>query len=170
QCPLPRSGFSAVVPRSVVPPLSFVFFFFKQKTAYDVPFDAILAVAEAHPEALVLVDEAYSDFAGTTLLAELAAHPNMVISKTFSKVRAAAGLRVGILITHPAVAELFRAVQLPYNVSTLTHAVAAKIARDDASVARRVAQHHRDPAPAYAAPKQAHPPPPSPAAPTPRLP
>jgi len=35
-------------------------------------------------------------------------------------------------------------VQLPYNVSTLTHAVAAKIARDDASVTRRVAQNHRE--------------------------
>lgn len=109
-------------------------------TGNEVPFDAILAVAEAHPDTLVLVDEAYSDFAGTTLLPELANHPNMVISKTFSKVRAAAGLRVGILVTHPAVAELFRAVQLPYNVSSLTHAVAAKIAKDDASVPRRVEQ------------------------------
>ncbi|TME89647.1 MAG: aminotransferase class I/II-fold pyridoxal phosphate-dependent enzyme [Chloroflexi bacterium] len=123
-------------------------------TGNEIPFDAILAVAEAHPEALVLVDEAYSDFAGTTLLAELAAHPNMVISKTFSKVRAAAGLRVGILITHPAVAELFRAVQLPYNVSTLTHAVAAKIARDDASVTRRVAQNHRESGRVYEALKK----------------
>ncbi len=113
-------------------------------TGNEVPFDAILAVAEAHPDTLVLVDEAYSDFAGTTLLPELATHPNMVISKTFSKVRAAAGLRVGILVTHPAVAELFRAVQLPYNVSTLTHAVAAKIAQDDASIPRRVEQCHRE--------------------------
>jgi len=113
-------------------------------TGNEVPFDAILAVAEAHPETLVLVDEAYSDFAGRTLLPELATHPNMVISKTFSKVRAAAGLRVGILVTHPAVADLFRAVQLPYNVSTLTHAVAAKIAKDDASIPRRVEQCDRE--------------------------
>lgn len=120
-------------------------------TGNAVPFDAILAVAEAHPETLVLVDEAYSDFAGTTLLPELAAHPNMVISKTFSKVRAAAGLRVGILVTHPAVAELFRAVQLPYNVSSLTHAVAAKIAKDDASIARRVELCHRERARVFAA-------------------
>src|SRR5207249_3961517 len=92
----------------------------------------------------------------TTLLPQLAAHPNMVISKTFSKVRAAAGLRVGILVTHPAVAELFRAVQLPYNVSTLTHAVAAKIARDDASVARRVEQNHRESRRVYDALKKVH--------------
>ncbi|MEP6693242.1 MAG: aminotransferase class I/II-fold pyridoxal phosphate-dependent enzyme [Chloroflexota bacterium] len=120
-------------------------------TGNEVPFDAILAVAEAHPDSLVLVDEAYSDFAGTTLLPELETHPNMVISKTFSKVRAAAGLRVGVLVTHPAVAELFRAVQLPYNVSTLTHAVAAKIAQDDAAIPRRVELCHRERGRIYAA-------------------
>ena len=64
----------------------------------------------------------------------------MVISKTFSKVRAAAGLRLGVLITHPEIADMFRAVQLPYNVSSLTHAVAAKIAKDDSAVTRRVLQ------------------------------
>jgi histidinol-phosphate aminotransferase len=123
-------------------------------TGNEIPFDAILAVAEAHPETLILVDEAYSDFARTTLLPELATHPNMVISKTFSKVRAAAGLRVGVLVTHPAVADLFRAVQLPYNVSTLTHAVAAKIAKDDASVARRVDLCHQERERMYAALKK----------------
>jgi len=101
--------------------------------------EVILAVAAASRRTLVLVDEAYSDFAGTTLLPSLEANPNMIISKTFSKVRAAAGLRVGVLIAHPEIADMFRAVQLPYNVSALTHAVAAKIAKDDGSIARRVA-------------------------------
>ena len=107
-------------------------------TGNEIPFDAILAVAEAHPDTLVLVDEAYSDFARRTILPELATHPNMVVSKTFSKVMASAGLRVGVLITHPEVADIFRAVQLPYNVSALTHAVAAKIAKDEAAISPRV--------------------------------
>lgn len=109
-------------------------------TGNEIPHDAILAVAEAFPEMLVLVDEAYSDFAGRTILPALPSHPNMVISKTFSKVMASAGLRVGILITHPEIADVFRAVQLPYNVSALTHAVAAKIAKDEAVIPSRVAQ------------------------------
>ena len=109
-------------------------------TGNQIPREAIIAVAEALPDALVLVDEAYSDFAGTTLLDALPAHGNLVISKTFSKVRAAAGLRVGVLIAHPEVVDLYRAVQLPYNVSALTLSVAAKIAKDDAAVARRVKQ------------------------------
>ena len=108
-------------------------------TGNEIPRDAILAVAESLPDTLVLVDEAYGDFAGATLLPELAAHGNLVISKTFSKVRAAAGLRVGVLVAHPEVTDLYRAVQLPYNVSALTQAVAAKIAKDDEAVARRVA-------------------------------
>jgi histidinol-phosphate aminotransferase len=113
-------------------------------TGNEIPFDAILGVAEAFPKTLVLVDEAYSDFAGRTIVPEMASHPNMVISKTFSKVMASAGLRVGILLTHPEMAEIYRAVQLPYNVSALTHAVAVKIARDGSVVARRVAQCARE--------------------------
>jgi len=109
-------------------------------TGNEIPFDAILAVARAHPRTLVLVDEAYADFSGNTLVPRLAEHPNIVVSKTFSKARASAGLRVGVLIAHPALADLYRAVQLPYNVSALTLAVAAKIAKDDAAVTRRVAQ------------------------------
>jgi len=108
-------------------------------TGNEIDFDVILSVAKAYPETLVLVDEAYSDFAGRTLLPELAANPNMVISKTFSKVLASAGLRVGILITHPSLVDIFRAVQLPFNVSQLTQAVAVKIARNDSVIASRVA-------------------------------
>src|SRR5205085_11296826 len=48
--------------------------------------DVILSVATAYPETLVLVDEAYSDFAGTSLVDRRDDHPNIVISKTFSKV------------------------------------------------------------------------------------
>jgi histidinol-phosphate aminotransferase len=100
--------------------------------------DVILSVADAYPETLVLVDEAYSDFAGTSLVDRRDDHPNIVISKTFSKVFAAAGLRVGTLIVHPALMGYFTAAALPYNVSTLTLAVAARVARDEAAVAHRL--------------------------------
>lgn len=101
--------------------------------------DVILAVAERHPETLVLVDEAYSDIPGRTLLPALADHPNVVISKTFSKVHAAAGLRFGILVMHPALAEQMRQVAVSFNVGVLTYALAAKIARDEDAVRERVA-------------------------------
>ena len=101
--------------------------------------EVILAVAEAYPDSVVLVDEAYADFAGTTLVPHIERNPNLVVSKTFSKVRAAAGLRVGVLAVHPELAGYFNAAQLPYNMSALTLAVAVRIARDEASVERRLA-------------------------------
>lgn len=101
--------------------------------------EVVLAAAETDPEALVLVDEAYAEFAGVTVLPRLATHPNIVVAKTFSKVRAAAGLRVGVLIAHPRVVEIFDVVRLPYNVSTLTQTVAARIAADREVIAERVA-------------------------------
>jgi histidinol-phosphate aminotransferase len=99
----------------------------------------ILTVAERYPETLVLVDEAYSDFAGNTVVPRMAAHPNIVVTKTFSKVHAAAGLRLGLLIVDPRVGEIFRAVQLPYNVSPLTTFVGAKIAKREGDIRRRIA-------------------------------
>src|SRR2546430_6494788 len=101
--------------------------------------EVILSVAEAYPDTPVLVDEAYADFAGTTLVPQIEHNPNVVVSKTFSKARAAAGLRVGVLIAHPELAGYFAAAQLPYNMSALTLAVATRIALDEAAVERRLA-------------------------------
>ncbi|MBI2982963.1 MAG: aminotransferase class I/II-fold pyridoxal phosphate-dependent enzyme [Chloroflexi bacterium] len=100
--------------------------------------DVILAVAKRYPETLMLVDEAYADIAGRTLLPAIAAHSNLVISKTFSKVHAAAGLRFGILVMHPELAESVRSIQISFNVSVVTYALATKIARDEAAVRERI--------------------------------
>ena len=105
-----------------------------------VPAEVTLAIAKAHPRTLVLQDEAYADFAGTTLVGELERHPNIVISKTFSKARAAAGLRLGILIAHPELAELYRASQLPYSISAITLAVGLKMVGAADETAARVEQ------------------------------
>jgi histidinol-phosphate aminotransferase len=101
--------------------------------------EVIVALAEAYPETVVLVDEAYADFVGTTLVPRIEHTPNLMVSRTFSKVRAAAGLRVGVLVVHPELAGYFNAAQLPYNMSAVTLALATRIARDEASVERRLA-------------------------------
>lgn len=101
--------------------------------------DVVEAVATAAPRALVLVDEAYAEFAEATVIPLLAVHPNVAVVRTFSKARAAAGLRLGVLVATAKVGAMFRAVQLPYNVNALTQEVAARIVVDDAEVRRRVA-------------------------------
>ncbi len=100
--------------------------------------DVVRAVVRAAPRSLVLVDEAYADFAGVSVVPLIAEHPNLVVARTFSKARASAGLRLGLLLAHPLVADMYRGVQLPYNVSALTLAVATKIARDEEAVRERV--------------------------------
>jgi histidinol-phosphate aminotransferase len=102
--------------------------------------DVILAALRAAPRSLVLVDEAYADFARFSVIPRIAEHPNLVVVRTFSKARAAAGLRLGLLIADPRVAAMYRGVQLPYNVNALTYAVAVKIAKDEAAVKARVEQ------------------------------
>ena len=118
--------------------------------------DVILAVAEAHPETLVLVDEAYADIAGRTLLPAVADHPNLVISKTLSKVHAAAGLRFGVLVMHPELVETMRTVAVSFNVGVVTYALAAKVARDEDGVRRRVEQVRSERERVYAAMRQVH--------------
>jgi histidinol-phosphate aminotransferase len=66
--------------------------------------DKIKKFAEALPkESFVLIDEAYTEFAGLPSLASFAiSKPNIVVAKTFSKVYGLAGARVGYAIAHPS--------------------------------------------------------------------
>jgi histidinol-phosphate aminotransferase len=83
-------------------------------------------------EALVVLDEAYQDFGGPSAVPLLAAHPRLVVLRTFSKAMCLAGLRCGYALAHPAVAREIAKAKLPYNVNaiTLTAAHAALDHRD----------------------------------------
>lgn len=67
------------------------------------PLAAVERIVAATPEAVVLVDEAYIDFAdaGASAVALIDRHPNLLVVHTFSKSRALAGLRVGFALGHP---------------------------------------------------------------------
>lgn len=94
-------------------------------TGVPVDRSAILRVAEKARHALVLVDEAYADFAGATLIGDpaLAVLPNVVIGRTFAKAYGLAGIRLGALIGHPSTLDPIRRVLPPYSVNA--YAVAA---------------------------------------------
>ena len=67
-------------------------------------------------DALVVVDEAYHEFADDTVLPLLPDHENLVILRTFSKALRCAGLRIGYLAAHKAVTDQVGKVLLPYNL------------------------------------------------------
>ena len=87
-------------------------------TGQLIPAEAIREIARrAPPESTVVVDEAYYDFCGETFLGDLAAHPNVVIGRTFAKAHGLAGLRAGCIIGNPERISAAREVVPPYSLS-----------------------------------------------------
>jgi histidinol-phosphate aminotransferase len=89
--------------------------------------ERILRKAE---NAAVLVDEAYYEFSGVTVLPLLAEHSNVFVSRTFSKIYGMAAMRCGCLFSQPANMVHVRKAQSPYSVNSLA-AMAARIAVQD---------------------------------------
>ena len=87
-------------------------------TGVSIPPDAIRQIARRVPkEAVVLVDEAYAEFAGTTFIPELPAFPNVIVGRTFSKAFGLAGLRIGCLVGASEVLDPVRAAVPVYSVN-----------------------------------------------------
>jgi histidinol-phosphate aminotransferase len=63
-------------------------------------------------------------------------HPNLVVTRTFSKAYGLAGLRVGFALAHPDVCELLNRVRLPFNVNSLAQTAAVAALRDQEFVRR----------------------------------
>ena len=92
------------------------------------------------PDALLCLDEAYAEYSehadypdGAALVAE---YPNLVVTRTFSKAYALAGLRIGYAISHPGVAELMNRVRQPFNTNTLAQAAALAALQDSKFIVR----------------------------------
>ena len=79
----------------------------------------LLTIAERAPNAALLIDEAYFEFCGETLLPEFRTFSNLFVSRTFSKAYGLAGLRIGVLTGHPDQMHFLRPVSSPYNVNSV---------------------------------------------------
>ena len=90
-------------------------------------------------DGIVVVDEAYIDFAeASSLMNEIAEHPNLVVLQTMSKAWAMAGLRVGLALAAERVVELMSEVKYPYNINVATMAIVEKLLREP--IAEQVAE------------------------------
>ena len=126
---------------------------------YQVTADALLAATDAHTkiiwlctpnnptgnclvreevikvienfDGLVIVDEAYSDFASQKpLRAELAKYPNLIVLNTMSKAWGCAALRLGMAFASQDIIAIFNKVKYPYNVNLLTQQQALEALKD----------------------------------------
>ncbi|MBR5491634.1 MAG: histidinol-phosphate transaminase [Alistipes sp.] len=92
-------------------------------TGNSFPREAILRLVDEF-EGMVVVDEAYIDFAeAESLKSEIAQRPNLIVLQTMSKAWAMAGLRVGLALADKRVVELMSQVKYPYNINVATMSI-----------------------------------------------
>lgn len=100
----------------------------------------LVAIAQAAPHAAVLVDEAYFEFYGQTVLPRIPELPNLFVSRTFSKAYGLAGLRVGVLAGSTAQMEMVRRVSSPYNVNAAALACLPEALADSGYISEYVGE------------------------------
>ncbi len=110
-------------------------------TGTVVPVAEIAALAKSF-DGLLLIDEAYADFADENCLSLIREFPNVVISRTLSKAYSLAGLRFGFAIAQAAVIDEMMKVKDSYNCDAVSIA-AATAAMDDQAYARQTWRHVR---------------------------
>ena len=79
--------------------------------------EQLLAIAEAAPHAVLMVDEAYYHFHGESTIGDVATVPNLIVARTFSKAYGLANLRIGMLAGDAKLLKYVRKVSSPYNVN-----------------------------------------------------
>jgi histidinol-phosphate aminotransferase len=88
-------------------------------------------ILNAAARTTVVIDEAYFEFSGVTVIPWIRRHKNLIVTRTFSKACGLAGLRLGCIFTHRALATTMRKAQSPYPVN------AAALVAADAAIADR---------------------------------
>jgi len=83
--------------------------------------ETVAALATSVP-GLLVVDEAYGQFAPTSALDLVAEKPGVVVVRTFSKTWAMAALRLGYLVAHPEIVAACEQVALPYHLDAVKQA------------------------------------------------
>ncbi len=78
----------------------------------------------------LVVDEAYFEFSGETLVKEVPRRPNLIVLRTFSKWAGLAGLRVGYGVFTPALADILLKIKPPYNVNMAAMVAARESLKD----------------------------------------
>ncbi len=88
-------------------------------TGYCEPLSKIERIVKANPESVVIVDEAYIDFGGTSALPLIDKYENLLIVQTFSKSRSMAGIRIGFAMGSEKLIRYLKDVKFSFNSYTM---------------------------------------------------
>jgi histidinol-phosphate aminotransferase len=94
----------------------------------------------AAKQTMVVIDEAYFEFSGVTVIPWISRHANLIVTRTFSKTAGLAGLRLGCVLVNRDLAASMRKSQSPYPVNAAALVAAEAAMRDRAFIARTVRQ------------------------------
>jgi histidinol-phosphate aminotransferase len=109
-------------------------------TATVAPRSDLIQVIEAARNAAVLIDEAYFEFYGETILDLLPKYENLFVSRTFSKAYGLAGLRIGAMLGNAEQIGYMRRITPPFNVNTVALACLPVAISDQQFVANYLRQ------------------------------
>lgn len=85
--------------------------------------ETVLKIVQGLPDVLVVVDEAYMDFATGSVMQEVTNYDNLLVAKTFSKAFGMAAARIGMAISNKTIIDALKASKSPYNVNTMSQVV-----------------------------------------------
>lgn len=88
-------------------------------TGLYLPLTEVEDIIKHNQDVIVIVDEAYIDFGGASVLELLPRYENLLVVQTFSKSRAMAGIRIGYAIGHPLLIQALNAVKHSFNSYTI---------------------------------------------------
>lgn len=113
-------------------------------TGAVVPAQELVELARAHPAAAVVVDEAYVEYGGDSVVPWLSQAPNLIVLRTLSKAFGLAALRVGYAVAAPQTAAILEARRAPAPIAGPAASIAAAALRDPRlDVEREVAERER---------------------------
>ncbi len=99
-------------------------------TGWLVPAGELTQFAKSVPETMIVVDEAYAEYSGVTVIPESVGLPNLLVCRTFSKAYGLAGLRLGYVIASSGNIETLNLIRNGKNVSMVGQ-IAAMAALSD---------------------------------------
>jgi histidinol-phosphate aminotransferase len=100
-------------------------------------------ILKAAPRTMVVIDEAYFEFSGVTVIPWIRRYRNLIVTRTFSKTAGLAGLRLGCIFVHREMAAMMRKAQSPYPVNAAALVAAEAAMRDRAFIASTVREVRR---------------------------
>ena len=108
--------------------------------SYSAITELVTRVGEVSPQTVVLIDEAYHDYvmdpSYRSAVPLVADNPNVIVSRTLSKLHGMAGLRLGYAVGHPATIERLTRWTMPFNGNVLAIAAGFASVQDEPYIAR----------------------------------